>query len=139
MVQVTRNVTMEEWSFLTPGQYLIHDRDGKYCPAFLQIIDAAGVTRVPLPPQSPNLNAYAERWVRAVKEECLARLILFGEASLHHALTEYGMHFHHERPHQGKGNVVLMPMAERSQRCESPVSCQERLGGLLKYYYRAAA
>ena len=82
MIQVARNVTMEEWGFLSPGQYLIHDRDGKYCPAFQHIIDAAGVTRVPLPPRSPNLNAYAERWVRSVKEECLSRLILCGEASL---------------------------------------------------------
>ncbi len=82
MMQTARNLTMEEWGFLVPGQYLIHDRDGKYCPAFQQIIDAAGVKRVPLPPRSPNLNAYAERWVRSVKEECLSRLILFGEASL---------------------------------------------------------
>ena len=65
MIQMARNVTMEEWGFLSPGQYLIHDRDGKYCPAFQQIIDAAGVKRVPLPPRSPNLNAYAERWVRS--------------------------------------------------------------------------
>ena len=69
MEQVARNVTMEEWGFLSPGQYLIHDRDGKFCAAFQQIIDAAGVKRVPLPPRSPNLNAYAERWVRSVKDE----------------------------------------------------------------------
>src|SRR6266699_1873845 len=94
MVQMARNVTMEEWGFLSPGQYLIHDQDGKYCPAFQQIIDAAGVKRVPLPPRSPNLNAYAERWVRSVKEECLSRLILFGEASLRHALPQYVEHFH---------------------------------------------
>src|SRR5262245_19809831 len=104
MMQVARNVTMEEWGILSPGQYLIHDRDGKYCPVFHQIIDAAGVTRVPLPPRSPNLNAYAERWVRSVKEECLSRLLLFGEASLWHALQEYVEHYHHERNHQGKGN-----------------------------------
>jgi len=79
---------MEEWGFLSPGQYLIHDRDGKYCPAFQHIIDAAGVQLVPLPPRSPNLNAYVERWVRSVKQECLSRLILFGEASLRHALTQ---------------------------------------------------
>src|SRR5512145_2925869 len=89
MVQVARNGTMEAWGFLSPGQYLIHDRDGKYCPAFQHIIDGAGITRVPLPPQSPNLNAYAERWVRSVKEECLSGLILFGEHSLRRALTEY--------------------------------------------------
>jgi transposase InsO family protein len=93
MVQMARNVTMEEWGFLAPGQYLIHDRDGKYCPVFQQILDAAGVKRVPLPPRSPNLNAYAERWVRSVKEECLARMILFGEASRRHTLTQYVEHF----------------------------------------------
>jgi putative transposase len=139
MVQVARNVTMEEWGFLSPGQYLIHDRDGKYCPAFQQIIDAAGVTRVPLPPRSPNLNAYAERWVRSVKEECLSRLILFGEASLRHALTQYVAHFHHERNHQGKDNALLFPTVSQDAERQGPVQCCERLGGLLKYYTREAA
>ena len=139
MVQIARNVTMEEWGFLSPGQYLIHDRDGKYCPAFQQLIDAAGVTRVPLPPRSPNLNAYAERWVRSVKEECLARLILFGEASLCHALTQYVEHFHHERNHQGKGNVLLFPIVRQDVEDQSPIQCRERLGGLLKYYEREVA
>jgi putative transposase len=139
MMQVARNVTMEEWGFLSPGQYLIHDRDGKYCPAFQQIIDAAGVTRVPLPPRSPNLNAYAERWVRSVKEECLSRLILFGEASLRHALTQYMEHFHHERNHQGKGNVLLFSPVSQDKAHAGPLRCRERLGGLLKYYERDAA
>jgi putative transposase len=109
MVQVARNVTMEEWGCLSSGQYLIHDRDTKFCAAFQQIIDDARVERVVLPPRSPNLNAYAERWVRSVQEECLSQLILFGEGSLHHALTQYVAHFHHERNHQGKGNVRLFP------------------------------
>jgi putative transposase len=139
MMQAARNVTMEEWGFLTAGQYLIHDRDGKYCPAFQQLIDAAGVTRVPLPPQSPNLNAYAERWVRSVKEECLARMILFGEAALCRALHEYMEHYHHERNHQGKGNVLLLPSVSRDMEHEGPLRCRERLGGLLKYYEREAA
>jgi putative transposase len=64
MTQMARNVTMADCDVLGPGQYLLHDRDGKYCPMFQRTIDAAGVTRVPLPPRSPNLNAYAERWVR---------------------------------------------------------------------------
>jgi putative transposase len=139
MVQVARNVTMEEWGFLSPGQYLIHDRDGKYCPAFQQLIDAAGITRVPLPPRSPNLNAYAERWVRSVKEQCLVRLILFGEASLRHALAEYVEHFHQERNHQGKGNMLLFPAVSQDLECIGPIQCRERLGGLLKYYSREAA
>jgi putative transposase len=139
MMQIARNVTMEAWGALSPGQYFIHDHDGKYCPAFQQIIDAAGVTRVPLPPRSPNLNAYAERWVRSVKEECLSRLILFGEGSLRHALTQYVAHFHHERNHQGQGNVLLFPAISQALTRSGPVQCRERLGGLLKYYTREAA
>src|SRR6266704_3670674 len=94
MMQVARNATMEEWGFLEPGQYLIHDRDTKYCDAFKQIIDDAGVKRLPLPPRSPWLNAFAERWVKSVKDEALARVILFGERSLHHVLGEYVEHYH---------------------------------------------
>jgi putative transposase len=139
MTQIARNVTMADWGFLASGQYLIHDRDTKFCMALRATMDAAGMKRVVLPPRSPNLNAYAERWVRSVKEECLSRLILVGERSLRYALSEYGSHYHHERPHQGTGNVVLMPVVEHSQRCEGPIFCQERLGGLLKYYDRAAA
>ena len=139
MVQVARNMTMVDWGFLAPGQYLIHDRDGKYCPAFQQMIAAAGVKRVPLPPRSPDLNAYAERWVRSVKEECLSRLIFLGEASLRHALYEYVEHYYHERHHQGKGNVLLFPLSSQGRECQGPIQCRERLGGLLKYYEREAA
>jgi putative transposase len=139
MGQVARNITMVDWGYLQPGHYLIHDRDGKYYPAFQHIIDAAGVTRVPLPPRAPNLNAYAERWVCSVKEETLSRLLLFGERSLWHALKEYETHYHQERPHQGKGNVILMPLRPPNQRRDGPIQCRERLGGLLKYYDREAA
>jgi transposase InsO family protein len=139
MMQMARNVTMEAWGFLSPGQYLIHDRDGTYCSAFQQRIDAAGVKRVPLPARSPNLNAYAERWVRSIKEECLARMILFGEASLRHMLTQYVEHFHHERNHQGKGNVLLFPAVGQDTERQAPIQYRERLGGLLKYYAREAA
>ena len=134
MVQMARNVTMTDWGFLQPGQYLLHDRDGKFCPAFRQTIDAAGVKRVPLPPQSPNLNAYAERWGRSVKEEALSRLILFGERSLRRALNQYETHYHQERPHQGMGNVVLMPLPGHRTARQGPIRCRKRLGGLLKYY-----
>jgi transposase InsO family protein len=139
MMQIARNLTMEQCGFLSPGQYLIHDRDDKFCPAFQRRIDEAGVKRVPLPPQSPNLHAYAERWVRSVKEECLSRMILFGEASLRHALTHYVEHDHHERNHQGKGNVLLFPLSSQEMECGGPIQCRERLGGLLKYYTCAAA
>jgi transposase InsO family protein len=133
MEQIARNMTMDEWGFLAPGQYLIHDRDGKFCPAFQCTIDEAGVNRVPLPPRSPHLNAYAERWVRSVKEECLSRFILCGEASLRHALTQYDAHDHQERPHQGLGNVVLIPLPGHRTVRQGLIRCRERLGGLLKY------
>jgi transposase InsO family protein len=139
MMQVARNVTMEEWGLLSPGQYLIHDRDTKFCAAFQHIIDAAGVERVVLPPRSPNLNAYAERWVRSIKEECLSRLILFGEAALRHALKEYVTHYHHERNHQGKGNVLLFPAVSQDTERAGPIRYRERHGGLFKYYEREAA
>ncbi len=137
---MARNETMDEWGFLKPGRYLIHDRDGKYCPAFQRIIDDAGVERVPLPARSPSLNAFTERWVRSAKEEALSNLILFGEASLRHVLNEYTSHYHKERPHQGKGNVLLFPLNRQSSPSSvRPVRCRERLGGLLKYYHREAA
>jgi putative transposase len=139
MMQVARNATMEEWGFLEPGQYLIHDRDTKYCDTFKQIIDDAGVKPLPLPPRSPWLNAFAERWVKSVKDEALSHMILFGENSLRHVLDEYVEHYHTERPHQGKGNVIPFPGPRPEGTADGPIECRERLGGLLKYYNRKAA
>jgi hypothetical protein len=85
------------------------------------------------------LNAFAERFVRSVKEEMLSRLILFGERALGHVLNEYMAHYHAERPHQGKSNVILFPSTRPEQPQEGLVCCHERLGGLLKYYDREAA
>ncbi len=87
---MARNSTMVEWGFLTPDHFMIHDPDTTFCSAFRETINAAGVRLVKLPPRSPNLNAYAERWVRSVKEEVLSRLILFGEDALRKVLNEYG-------------------------------------------------
>jgi putative transposase len=97
------------------------------------------ITLVPLLRRSPNLNAYAERWIRSIKEEALSRLLLFGERALWHALTEYVTHFHEERPHQGKGNVVLMRPPHPRADWQDPIQCRERLGGLLKYYSQEVA
>jgi putative transposase len=83
-------------------------------------------------------NAYAERWVSSVKEECLARLMLCGEATLCRALHAYLVHDHHERNHQGKGNVLLFPAVSQNTEQAGPMRCRERLGGLLKYYEREA-
>ena len=93
-----------------------------------------GVTPVRLPPRSPNLNPHAERWVRSVKDECLSKLILFGEPALRTALRGYVEHFHGERNHQGKDNLLLFPQDE--VRTTGPVRCRERLGRLLKLALR---
>jgi putative transposase len=140
MEQMARNVTMEGTGFLTNSRYLLHDRDSKYCPAFCQLIEMARVNSIVLPPKSPNLNAFAERWVRSVKEECLSKLILFGERSLKRALHHYELHYHQERNHQGKENMLLVP-AETRETCSKrwKIRRRERLGGLLKYYDRDAA
>ena len=94
---------------------------------------------LPLPARSPNLNSYAERWVRSAKDERLSRLILFGESSLRRAVSNFLEHFHHERNHQGKSNLLLFP--SDTVPCPTPATSvcgRERLGGLLKYYSRAA-
>jgi putative transposase len=140
MTQMARNVTSEGWGFLQARRYLLHDRDGKFCESFRSVVDAGGVKPLKLPARSPNLNAFAERWVRSVKEECLSKLILFGEGSLHRALGEYVKHFHAERNHQGKGNVILFPTTAQAVTSRAgPVRCRERLGGLLRYYHPEAA
>ncbi|MEE9263319.1 MAG: hypothetical protein V3V11_02580 [Vicinamibacteria bacterium] len=139
MTQVARNVTMADVGFLSSSRYLIHDRDSKFCKSFRLTIEAVGIKTVKLPARSPNLNSFAERWVRSAKGECLSKLILFGESSLRLALKHYVTHFHHERNHQGKGNLLLFPASEKTNRVEGPVRCRERLGGLLRYYHREAA
>jgi hypothetical protein len=138
MQQMARNVTMEGYGGLRDCRYLLHDRDTKYTQSFRAIIASGRVEPLVLPARSPNLNAYAERWVRSVKEECLSKVILFGERSLRRALSEYVEHFHAERNHQGKGNVLLFPRGTNI-RCNGPVQCRERLGGLLRYYHQEAA
>ena len=109
MKQIARNATMEGCGALRDCRYLLHDRDTKYTQSFRAIIASGRVEPLALPARSPNLNAYAERWVRSVKEECLSKIILFGERSLRRALSEYVEHYHAERNHQGKGNVLLFP------------------------------
>lgn len=139
MAQVARNATMENTGYLNGCRYLLHDRDTKYCREFQEILAVGGVECTPIAPRSPNLNAHAERWIRSIKEECLSQLILFGENSLRRAVTEYVEHFHQERNHQGKGNVLLFPTIGPSTVASAKaIGCRERLGGLLKYYARVA-
>jgi hypothetical protein len=85
------------------------DRDTKFCASFRSALATGGVRTIPLPVRSPNLNAFAEQWVRSVKQECLSKVILFGARPLSRVLAEYGRHYHRERNHQGKDNRLLFP------------------------------
>jgi hypothetical protein len=139
MQQMARNATDESWRHLERRRYALHDRDSKFCASFRATLVSGGIRPIQLPPRSPNLNAFAERWVRSAKQECLSKLILFGEGSLRRALQEFVEHYHGERNHQGKGNVLLFPAEnDGGSRRQGAIRCRERLGGLLKYYSRAA-
>ena len=119
-------------------RFLILDRDKKYCEGFRNLLESAGTDIVRLPVRSPNLNAYAERIILSIKTECLERMIFFGEASLRRAVNQYLAHYHMERNHQGLNNRLIKPAASVGEH-SGKVECRERLGGILKYYYRAAA
>ena len=139
MEQIGRSATQEKWGYLHPCRYVLHDRDTKFCASFREALASGRVKTIPLPPKSPNLNAFAERWVRSVKQECLSKVILFGEGPLSRVLTEYSRHYHAERNHQGKGNRLLFQDRSKKQlRKSHAIECHHRLGGLLKYYKRAA-
>lgn len=134
--QCARNLT--GWnSSLENMRYLLHDRDSKYTESFDDIFQSVGIRPIKLPKRSPNLNAFAERFVRSIKEECLDRMILFGKKSLRYVLKEYIEHYHHERNHQGIDNKIPFP-DERLNNTGRIVK-HERLGGLLNYYHRDVA
>lgn len=138
MSQIARNVTDAVEGLLTGKRYLIHDRDPLFTDAFLSSLKDAGVESVKLPPRSPNLNAHAERFVRSIKESCLERLILFGESSLRTAVQNFVTHYHGERNHQGLANRLIQPDPHHLAN-SGPIKCGQRLGGMLRQYYRTAA
>ncbi|MCH8825282.1 MAG: transposase [Planctomycetes bacterium] len=138
MMQVAKNLTDPFDGFLSSKRHLIIDRDTKYSRAFCQLLSDSGCRPLRLPARSPNLNAYAERFVRSIKTDCTERLIFFGERSLRYAIDEYIEHYNAERPHQGIENwppIALPVGSSPAYRFE----CRERLGGLLRSYHRSAA
>jgi putative transposase len=138
MTQIARNITAVSDGFLRDKRYLLLDRDTKYSDAFRGILVREGIEVIRLPPRSPNLNAFAERFVRSIKEECLNRMIFVGQASLRHAITQYLTHYHFERNHQGLENRLLKPCRTVGEP-HAPVKRRERLGGMLSDYHREAA
>ena len=138
MEQMARTLTDPVDGCLRRARYLIHDRDPLDTRGFGEILEGGGVQPIRLPPKSPNLNAYAERFVRSMKGKCLSRVVPLGEGPLRLLVGEYVDHDHRERNHQGLDNQLL-------QRPPPPVSLaahvqrRQRLGGLLNFYHREAA
>ena len=138
MEQNARNLTDDFDGFLRSATHLIHDRDPLYTGRFDEILKRRGIKPIKPPPRSPNLNSYAERFVRSIKEECLSRVVQLSERHLNLLVREYVEHYHRERNHQGLGNE-LMNGAPKSANAEGKVRRRKRVGGLLNYYYREAA
>jgi transposase InsO family protein len=136
MQQVVRTMTMAEGGAVSPPDVLICDRDRKWSGEVRRQLRHAGIHVVLTPARAPNANAYAERFVRSIKEECLDRLIPLGERHFRGAVAEYVEHYHGERNHQGLDNRLIsgpgtIEMTARVRR-------HPRLGGLLNFYERAA-
>jgi len=136
MLQAARHLTNQIDGVLSTGSVLVCDRDRKWSRAVLACMRATGVRVVQTPVRAPNCNAYAERFVRSIKHECLHRVIPFGERHLRRTIIEYLAHYHGERNHQGVGNELLCGHAP--SRSSGPVRRRERIGGILNYYHRAA-
>jgi transposase InsO family protein len=138
MKQLARNLTDIEDGFLGGIRVLILDRDPLYTAAFRAMLLDCSVKCLRLPARSPNLNAYAERFVLAIKSECLDRVIPLNEAHLRRCVREYVAHYHEERPHQGLGNRRIRSVGNEPA-SDAPVQRRERLGGILNHYHRRAA
>jgi hypothetical protein len=138
MSQIARNLTDSDDGFLNGSRHLIHDRDPLFTRSFREILKSSGVKTVKLPARSPDLNAYAERFVRSIKSECLSRIIPLGERHLRRVVKEYTDHYHVERNHQGLHNRLIEDR-QGVVDMNSAVVRHERLGGVLNYYERRAA
>jgi len=138
MKQACRYLTDCEDGFLKDAKHLIVERDTSFI-AMREFLEQNTDTEVVLlPPKSPNLNAYMERWFRSLKSECLDRMIFFGQRSLKRAVTNFVQHYHGERNHQGLSNHLIDP-EKGVGAVAAKIECRERLGARLKYYHRRAA
>ncbi len=134
MKQMARNLTDPISGFLKDKRFLVIDRDPLFTKDFKEIMKSTGIDCVKTTVASPNLNPFAERFIRSIKSECINKMLIFGENHLRYVVNEYMQHYHTERPHQGIGNNIIAPLPQG----EGKIVCQERLGGLLKSYMRDA-
>jgi putative transposase len=136
VIQTMRHLTDPVEGILRTRSILICDRDRKWSVAVQHFLKTAGVRVVQTPLRAPNCNAYAERFVRAIKEECLDKVIPLGERHLRQTVAEFVAHYHGERNHQGLDNDLIDQ--SQQQRACGLVRRRQRLGGILSFYYRAA-
>ncbi len=145
MKQVARNLTDPFDGFLRDAKHLIHDADPLFTRDFKEILKplgsskGEGVACIQIPPRSPNCNAFAERFVRSIKGECLRHFVFFGEWHLRYVVREYVAHYNQERFHQGIGGKLIRPTSSNENAVTGEIKCRSRLGGLLNYYHRDAA
>jgi len=118
-------------------EIVLRDRDIKYVPEFGDVLKEGGTKLMKVGFRSPNMNAYIERFIQTIQQECLDKFIAFSQEHLDLLTNEFMEHYHKERPHQGKGNVPLMQSLQPL--AEGEIICRERLGGVLRHYYREAA
>jgi putative transposase len=137
---VTQQARQILWEFedrKLPIRYLIHDHDTKFTEAFDTVLEAEGVEIMDIPYHAPNANAYAERRVRTVRQECLDKLIILNERHLRRTLHDYVACYNARRPHQGLDQDSRCGLAPVST--EAPICCRPVLGGIIRDYYREAA
>jgi len=141
--QQARNLVMELSERGEKATYLIRDGDRKFTEKFDAVFKGEGIKVKRLPPESPNLNAFAERFVQSIKSECLNQFVVFGERHLDFLIKEYETYYNTVRPHQGLKNqtigVASMPSPDSGPPEPSEVECVSRLGGLLRHYHRKVA
>jgi len=121
-----------------PIRFLIHDRDTKFTATFDTVLTSEDVTIIRTPVRAPNANAFAERWVRSVREECLDKILILNERHLHRVLATYVDYYNHARPHQGLAQECPVLLVRSTAR-DGPVERRDILGGVLHDYSRRAA
>lgn len=120
-----------------PIHFLIHDRDAKFTSSFDRVFASEGIETIITPYRSPKANAFAERWVRTVREECLDQLLIISEAHLRRVLIDYVRYYNHRRAHQGIGQQIPIRLEEKRATMSEPVCRRDVLGGIIHDYYQA--
>jgi putative transposase len=141
VAQQARNLVMQLGEQTQQFRLLIHDRDTKFSRAFDEVFRTEGIEVIRTPVQAPNANAFAERWVRTVRSDCLDRILILGRRHLERVLRVYSTHYNEHRPHRA---LQLAPpdganTASADHTPETPtVRRHDLLGGLIHEYQHAA-